>query len=239
MSLPFGLDVNNQININKSATRVMVTLKNLGSKDFTGFETRAKQWFNQRAPEYSIESGSLPLIFAHIGKANMNSMLVGAAVALTLISGLLVVSLKSIKLGLISLLPNLLPALLGFATWSLLSGNINMALSVVMTITLGIIVDDTVHFLSKYKSAMEKGLEPKECMQFAFDNVGNALIITTIVLVCGFGILAFSDFAINSDMGTLTAITIAIALIVDLTLLPALLIFVYQRKNENQVTNKI
>lgn len=228
MSLPFGLDVNNQIDINKSATRVMVTLQNLGSNDFTGFEARAKQWLNARAPQYTVESGSLPLIFAHIGKANMKGMLIGAVVALTLISGLLIITLKSIKLGLISLLPNLLPALLGFAIWALISGNISMALSVVMTMTLGIIVDDTVHFLSKYKSAMDKGFSPEKSMQFAFKNVGNALIITTLVLILGFGILAFSDFAINSDLGTLTAITIGIALIIDLTVLPALLIFVYK-----------
>lgn len=236
MSLPFGLDVNNQIDINKSATRVMVTLKNLGSNDFTGFETRAKQWMNQRAPEYTVESASLPLIFAHIGKANMKGMLTGAALALVLISVLLIFALKSVKLGLISLLPNLLPALLGFAIWAIISGNISMALSVVLTMTLGIIVDDTVHFLSKFKSAMDKGLNPADGIEFAFNNVGNALIVTTIVLCAGFSVLAFSDFAINSDMGTLTAIIIAIALVVDLTLLPALVVFLYKRHQRVNVT---
>lgn len=228
MSLPFGLDVNNQIDINKSATRVMVTLKNLGSKDFTGFETQAKEWMRERAPEYTIEAASLPLIFAHIGKSNMQSMLIGAVVALTLISCMLIFALRSFKLGLVSLLPNLMPALIGFALWALISGNISMALSVVLTMTLGIIVDDTVHFLSKYKSALDKGMSALQSIEFAFNNVGNALVVTTVVLSSGFAILAFSDFAINSDMGTLTAIIIAVALVVDLTLLPALLVFIYK-----------
>ena len=231
MSLPFGLDINNQIDLQKSAIRVMVTLKNLGSQDFTAFEDRAKLWIASQAPQYTLEAASIPLIFAHIGKANMNSILQGGALALVLISGLLFVALKSVKLGVISLVPNLLPALMGFGIWALISAEISMALSVVITMTLGIIVDDTVHFLSKYKKALDSGNSPNQAILFAFNNVGNALLITTIVLASGFGILAFSSFAINSDMGTLTAIIIIIALIVDLLLLPAMLA---QRKKLNK-----
>lgn len=223
MSLPFGLDVNNQINIKKSAVRVMVTLKNLGSKDFTQFEDRAKQWMLENGPNYQMDAASLPLIFAHIGKANMQGMMQGAVVALVLISLLLLFALKSTKLGFISLVPNLMPGLIGFACWALISAEISMALSVVMTMTMGIIVDDTVHFLSKYKKAIDDGLANNEAILFAFNNVGNALLITTLVLASGFAVLAFSDFAINSDMGTLTSIIIVAALVIDLLILPALL----------------
>jgi predicted RND superfamily exporter protein len=234
MSVPFGLDVNNQIDIKKSAVRVMVTLKNLGSKDFTGFEDRAQEWMRINGPSYQMDAASLPLIFAHIGKANMQGMIQGTLIALVLISGLLLFALKSAKLGLISLVPNLMPALCGFAIWALISAEISMALSVVLTMTLGIIVDDTVHFLSKYKKALDRGDTPNQSIVFAFENVGNALVITTIVLASGFGVLALSDFAINSDMGTLTSIIIVIALVVDLLLLPALLSKL--NKNDGQVT---
>lgn len=223
MSLPFGLDTNNQIDLRKSAIRVMVTLKNLGSSDLTAFETRAKAWVNERAPNYQIDAASIPMIFAHIGAANMEGMIQGGIIALVLISGLLLIALRSVKLGLISLIPNLMPVLLGFALWALISAQVSMALSVVMTMTLGIIVDDTVHFLSKFKKALNDGASNNEAILFAFNNVGNALLITTIVLASGFSVLAFSDFALNSDMGTLTAIIIVVALIIDLLLLPALL----------------
>lgn len=229
MSLPFGLDVNNQIDINKSAVRILVTLKNLGSNDFTGFEQRAKDFMSEIAPQYEVDAASLPLIFAHIGKANMQSMIGGLVLALILISGLLIFALKSVKLGLISLLPNLLPAMIGFAFWALWSGYISMALTVVLTMTLGIIVDDTVHFLSKFKKAIDKGLSASQSVEFAFKNVGTALLITTVVLSAGFAVLAFSDFAINSEMGLLTSVIIIVALLVDLTLLPALLHRVYAR----------
>jgi len=223
MSLPFGLDTNNQIDLRKSAVRVMVTVKNLGSSDLTDFEDRAKAWMKERAPQYQLDAASIPIIFAHIGKANMEGMIQGGILALVLISALLFIALRSPRLGFISLVPNLLPALMGFGIWALISAEISMALSVVMTMTLGIIVDDTVHFLSKYKKAIDSGASSNDAILFAFNNVGNALIITTIVLASGFSVLAFSGFALNSDMGTLTAIIIVIALIVDLLLLPAML----------------
>ena len=233
MSLPYGLDVNNQLDINKSATRVVATLKNLGSNEFTGFEQRAKQWFEQRAPNLRITAASPPLMFAHIGEANMAAMIEGSLLALVLISLLLIIALKSVKLGLISLLPNLLPATIGFGIWALLSGEVNMALSVVLSVTLGIVVDDTVHFLSKFQHARAQNLSIAQSIEYTYNSVGTALIITTLVLASGFAVLLLSEFTLNSDMGLLTAIIIALALIIDLLLLPALLFWIYSRTQPN------
>jgi len=99
-----------------------------------------------------------------------------------------------------------------------------MSLSVVAGMTLGIVVDDTVHFLSKYlRARREKGYGPDQAIHYAFTSVGVALITTTVVLIAGFLVLTFSSFKMNSDMGLLTAITIGIALIIDFLLLPPLL----------------
>jgi predicted RND superfamily exporter protein len=152
-------------------------------------------------------------------------MLVGTTAALILISFLLIIALRSLKFGLISLVPNLFPAAMGFGLWGYLQGEVGVALSIVAAMTLGIVVDDTVHYLSKYlRGKREKGLSPEEATTYAFKNVGFALSTTTIALVAGFGVLSFSGFKINSDMAMLTAITIAIALFVDLFFLPTLLI---------------
>ena len=152
-------------------------------------------------------------------------MLKGSLLALVLISFLLIFALKSLKLGLISLVPNLLPAGLGFGIWAMISGEINMALSVVLSMTLGIIVDDTVHYLSKYKAAREQGKTAKEANQYAFKTIGQALVVTTSVLAIGFGVLSLSSFALNSDMGLLTAIILVSALVIDLLFLPAFLLW--------------
>lgn len=163
-------------------------------------------------------------MFAHIGQRNIVSMLLGTTIALVLISLILGFALKSVKFGLISLIPNIAPAAMGFGVWYLIDGQIGLALSVVAGMTLGIIVDDTVHFLSKYLHARrDRNKDPKAAVSYAFASVGRALWVTTIVLVAGFMVLAQSSFKLNADMGLLTAITIFIALVVDFLFLPALL----------------
>jgi predicted RND superfamily exporter protein len=231
MSLPYGLDLNNQLDIDKSATRITATLKNLGSKEFTEFEQRAYTWFKQLSPELRITAGSPPMMFAHIGEKNMESMIEGTLVALILISGLLMFALRSWRMGLISLIPNLLPAGIGFGIWALISGQINMGLAVVLSMTLGIIVDDTVHFLSKYNYARQRGDDAEDSVRYAFNSVGRALLITTVVLALGFATLTLSTFALNEDMGALTSIIIVVALVVDLVFLPAALLFFDGKKS--------
>ncbi|WP_213998387.1 MMPL family transporter [Arsukibacterium sp.] len=224
MSLPFGLDLNNQLNLDKSATRIAVSLQNLGSKQLTAFESRALAYLAEHASVYSASAASTALMFAHIGERNMASMLQTLPLALLLISLLLVFSLRSWRLGLLSLIPNITPALVAFGLWGLLSGEINLALSVVAGMSLGIIVDDTVHFLSKYRAARLEGQATEQAIRYAFTTVGRALWITTVVLVTGFAVLMLSGFRLNSDMGMLTALVILVALIIDFLYLPACLL---------------
>lgn len=230
MSLPFGLDINNQVSLDKSSVRIITVLNNLGSKDFTGFETKAHSWFEKNTDgSLTLTSASPALMFAHIGERNMNNMVWGTLLALVLISFLLVFALRSWRLGLVSLLTNLIPAGVGFGLWAVLSGEINMALSVVLSMTLGIIVDDTVHFLAKYQYAIKQGKSAETALKYVFSNVGVALVTTTFVLGAGFAVLTFSDFVLNADMGLLTVIIIVAALIVDLTFLPALLLWLNKK----------
>jgi len=240
MSLPYGLDLNNQINVNKSSTRVIVTAKNLSTKETIELENKLGAWLVVNGGEYSFYAASPSLMFAHIGERNVVSMLGGTAVALVLISLLLVFALRSPKIGLISLVPNLVPAVIAFGIWALFVSQVGMSLAIVAGMTIGIVVDDTVHFLSKYlRARREKGLNPTEAVRYAFANVGKALVVTTIVLVAGFSVLSFSTFSMNADMGIMTAITIAVALITDFLLLPAILITFEKEIKDVQVTNRL
>ena len=225
MSLPYGLDLNNQINIDKSATRMTATLKTISSNELIALEKRAQEWLNANTRHIAIADGTgTSMMFANIGKRNIISMLIGTTVALMLISMVLVIALRSIKIGFISLIPNLAPAAMGFGLWGVLVGEIGLSLSIVASMSLGIVVDDTVHFLSKYlRARREKGLDPPEAVRYAFVTVGRALIVTSVVLVAGFLILSTSSFELNAGMGLLTAIIIAIALVADFLLLPPVL----------------
>ncbi len=232
MSLPYGLDLNNQLDVDKSSSRIVATFKNMTSNELINVEQDMIAWFAKHAPQYEVDFASPSLMFAHIGQRNITSMLIGTTLALVLISILLGVALKSWKFGFISLLPNLAPAAIAFGLWGILSAQVGLGLSVVIGMTLGIVVDDTVHFLSKYLHARrDKNANTKEAVHYAFDNVGRALWVTTFVLVAGFAVLAQSSFKMNADMGFLTALTIFIALVVDFLFLPPLLMLLDKRKN--------
>ena len=224
MSLPYGLDLNNQVNISKSGSRLVVSLKDLSSNQMLAFEQRTQQWVAGNLPTLNVEATSPTLMFSHIGKRNIIRMMMGTFCALILISIILMVAFKSFWLGLVSLVPNLIPAGMAFGLWYFIDGRIGLGLSVVTGLTLGIVVDDTVHFISKYRLArQEQQMTPEAAVRYAFSTVGVALWITSVVLVSGFFILTLSHFTMNSTMGFMTAMTIAVALIMDLLLLPPLL----------------
>nr|VFJ93702.1 MAG: MMPL family protein [Candidatus Kentron sp. LFY] len=165
MSLPYGLDLNNRINVDKSATRLKVTLKGLSDKEILALEGRAQHWLAENAPVSMRVSGtSSTVMFAYLNLRNLEGLLFGAVLALVLISIILIIALRSLKFGLISLIPNLLPVAMAFGVWGILVGEVNLVLSGVAVITIGIVVDDTIHFLSKYlRAGRERDLAPPGC----------------------------------------------------------------------------
>ena len=225
MSLPYGLDLNNTIDVAKAQSRVIALLQNASSADLRELNARASDWLSDNAPQQFAKGSGLSMIFAYISERNINSMLFGSLVALVLISFILIFALRSLKTGLISLLPNLVPAAMALGLWGYTVGVAGLSIAVVVAVTLGIVVDDTVHFLSRYlRARREQGLQPKQALQATFETVGVALSITSVTLVAGFIVLYWSGFKVNSEMGMLTAITIAFALIADFFLLPPVLL---------------
>lgn len=227
MSLPYGLDLNNQINVDKSATRVVVTVDNVSSGRLRELAGAGEAWLREQAPDHmDATAASSSLMFAHISDRNIRSMLRGTMLAFLLVSGVLVFALRSPRYGALSLLPNLVPAIMAFGVWGLFVGQINIGLSTVVAVTIGIVVDDTVHFLSKYLRAQrEQGYDAQDAVRYAFRTVAPALVFTTLVLAAGFAVLSFSAFDLNAGMGRLTAVTIVLALLADLLFLPPLLMW--------------
>ena len=231
MILPFGLDTNDRLNQDKTSTLVTIALKNVPSYKLLELKGEIDTWLAENTSGISFYGASPSLMFSHIGKKNIESMVVGTLVAILLISTVIGVALKSAKIGLISLVPNLVPVAAAFGIWAVLRGEVGMALSTVTALSLGIVVDDTVHFLCKFLDAREKhNLSLNDAITTAFKNVGPALITTSLVLVVGFATLAFSEFTLNKDMGLLTSITIMLALVFDLLFLPPFLIVLSSMK---------
>ena len=225
MSLPYGLDLNDTINVEKSSTRLIVTTDNVSAVRMRELQSESEAWLRANTPEtmWTVPA-STNLMFSHISERNIRSSIIGALVALVLISIILAIAFRSVKFGALSILPNLAPALMAFGIWGIANGNIDVGNAIVITMALGIIVDDSVHFLSKYLRARREGrMSSQEAVRYAFSTVGAALVVTSFILVAGFLVLTLSPFGLNAGMGLLTAIVLLVALGADLLFLPPLL----------------
>jgi len=235
MSLPFGMGLDEQIDIQKRSIRLRIILHEMTSSELLAFDSQVTRWATENTPNITLSEGSgLGMLFAHIMQRNVTSLIQGTFLALVLISLLMIWVLKSVKLGLLSLVPNIFPAVLAYGIWAVLDGRVDLSVSIVATMSLGLVVDDTVHFLSKYQLARNtKGLDVYQGILYSFRTVGVAMLITSIVLTLGFGILMFSHLRPSWAMGELLAITIMFALVVDFLLLPGLLIM-FDKRNQNE-----
>ena len=228
LSLPQGVGLENYVTFDRRAARTTILLTPSESYQLIDFENELNQFFaelsSQHQTEFTLEVSGLDHIFSHIAERNITQMITGTSLALIIISILLMLIYRSTKYGLISLVPNLIPALIAYGLWGLFVGYIDLALSVVICMSLGIVVDDTVHFLSKYIHAKRsKGYNTDKAIQYSFHIVGRALITTTVILVAGFSMMLISPLLPTANTGALLSLTLLMALIVDFTLLPTLL----------------
>lgn len=173
----------------------------------------------------SARGAGQSISFANVGLRNIDSMLLGSLAAIALVSLCLIVAFRSIRFGLVSFVPNLFPAFVTLGIWGAAVAEVNIAASVVFSLTLGIIVDDTTHFLVKYREArQDRSLDAEQAIRYTFAAVGSALLSTSIVLAIGFLALVQSEFSVNSTSGLLVAMTITVAIVLDLLFLPTVLI---------------
>lgn len=242
LSLPYGLDLNDRISVDKMASRVTATVKELNTSEVRQLLTKTEDWLQNNTPAYMWTKPTSPTVmFSYISERNIHGMLRGNAIAVFGIALVLVLSLRSFGLGVLSLIPNLIPLLMTFGVWAFLVGKVGMGAATVSATSLGIIVDNTVHFLTKYlRARRELNAQRPAAIEYAFKTVGWAVAANAVILMSGFAWLATSNFKVNVEMGLLTAIAILIALLVCFFLLPALLMIGYKEKesdfDENMAT---
>ena len=230
LSLPFGNDLNDRIDVSKSATRMTVVVPSLSGQELRALDARAEAWLGANAPNIATAASGISMVFAHLSHRNIESMLRGTIIAMGLISLILILVFRSMRMGLVSLLPNFIPAAISFGLWGYLVGRVGLAASVVTVVAFGIIVDDTIHFLTMYLKARKDGLPAPEAVRSTFNTVGQALTTTTAVLSAGFLVFSASGFEVSWALGILVTITIIIALLTDFLLLPALLMTIDRGK---------
>ena len=150
------------------------------------------------------------------------NLLKGLLTAILVIGIILGIYFKSWKLLFISLIPNIIPLVMvaGIIGW--LGIALKMTTSIIFTIAFGIAVDDTIHMMSYYLK--DKEIHANQRMNNTFTHTGSAMLITSIIMCAGFSLYLFSNFGATFYMGLFVSLSLLIALIIDLTLLPLLLI---------------
>jgi predicted RND superfamily exporter protein len=226
LDLPAGLDLTDRVNVDQSASRLTVTVRDMSTRKMTAFAERAEGWLRTHAPESMWAQATGPVvIFSALSERNARGMVQGDLWSLLLISICMVMVLRSLKLGLISVIPNLVPIVVGYGIWWLCVGELNVVGTIAGSISLGIIVDDTIHFLTKYRALLNQpNATPELAMRHTLEHVGPAMISTSIVLVMGFGVLTLSHFRMTSHLGWLSVLIVGIAPFADLVIAPALVL---------------
>ena len=238
LSLPYGLDLNDRVNIDKSATRITATMGDVDSIQVKQMLDSTDVWMQENLPVWmQAKPTSAQVMFTYIAERNVENMISGTIIAIVAIAIILMFALQSFRLGLLSLIPNGLPILATFGAWALIVGEVGFSVATIASISLGIIVDDTVHLLSKYVRARREGNgSAADAIRYAFKSVGVAIVVNTVILTAGFMVMLTSSFKVNADMGLLTALAIVFALILDFLFLPALLLLLDRERTNTETT---
>ena len=174
--------------------------------------------------QYEVKHGDNSILFARLDHSISVQLLQGFSVSFALITLTLLIGLKSVRYGLLSMLPNLFPATVVFGIWGLLVGELSPYILMLFSISIGLVVDDSVHVLSKYIFARRQGEVPESAVQYSLEKAGSAITITTLSLAAGTLILVFSNTFYYQNVALLLTPIILVALLLDLLFLPPLLV---------------
>ncbi|MFK8018724.1 MAG: RND family transporter [Pseudomonadales bacterium] len=233
LSLPAGLELTHQLNIDKSATLVSVTKASATAATAVSLKSDILEWFNVNAPELRVVVTGLSQSASELAYTYLiPSMLEGGVAAIIAVSLVLFVALSSLRLGVLGMLATCFPIAVGYGAWALYSGVMGFAIASVAGICLGVVVDFVIHFLSKYRLAKVEGKTTIDAIRFAFETVARAIWVTMLVLVAGFWVLTLSEIGLNSDLGLLTGFVILLAALFNLLVLPAYLMMFDGKKSD-------
>lgn len=231
-SLPYGQTLQDRIDIRKSATRVVAWLNGIPTADIIALKERGEEWLRHSAPDGArATAAGIAVMFSYLSHHNIDAMLWSTFGMLIMVTLTLVLFLGNVRLGLLATIPNILPPIIGFCIWGMGVGFINTAASMVTVVALGLIVDPTVHLMSHYWDARQRGNGPRQAVRQSIHMVAGPISASGLTLAIGFLLLATSSYKMNADLGLLTAVMIVVAIGLDLFLLPAILLLAVDRED--------
>lgn len=223
LGLPQGMDINNQVDLEQKNLRLSMLWEVQNSAESLEKIKEIEDEALERGLDVLVTGKAI--LFQRMNNYVVNTFFTSISMALILITIILIFVFKSVKVGLLSLIPNFVPVVFGAALLTVLKIPIDIGCAIVASVTLGIAVDDTIHYLAHYNKLVSQGMDKFEALVDVMATTGLALIITSIILVSCFGIFIFANLMPNVHFGVLCSFVISMALVCDLLILPAMILF--------------
>ena len=221
LSLPQGMEINDRMDVNEQFLRItsMVNIVDT-SLDLEMIEW-IESWWNQTP--YTAKTNGQTVMFAHMQHDVTDTLIQSILLAITAVSIMMILIFRNFRMIPLFIIPNILPIILVVGVMGWLGITIDIGVAISGAIIIGVAVDDTIHFLVKYREARRRGDNIEQSLEYVMQYAGSAIIFTTIILSTAFLIFVFSQFLPNVNFGIVTAIALIIAVLVDLLMLPAIL----------------
>lgn len=225
LSLPYGLGLTNQINLDKSATRVVLTTDDLSLNESKALVAINKQWLAEHAPEFDSFANSSTMSSLMMADESIQINVFSGVVALVIIGVILLFTFRSFNAGLICVICVVSPMLATYGVWGITKGIIDLPTSLTVCMVIGLSVDFSVHFVSKFVYARRKlNRSIEDSVRYSFMVVSGPIATSTVVLGGGFLILSLSQLTFNVVLGEVMAMCILFSAIATFLLVPSILL---------------
>ncbi len=219
-----GSELDNILDDNRQWTRISARITEHNSATVKKYITELQTFIDQttKGSQITARISGKTLIANKLISFIVNSQIQSLTLAFILIFLVMFAIFKSIKFGLISIIPNLLPILFNFALMGFLGIPLNSATAIIAAVAIGIAVDDTIHFICEYQQLKNTGMTAEKAINKTIVTKGHPIITTSLIMTGGFGILLFASFVPSIQFGLLSALIMGFAVISDLLVLPAI-----------------
>jgi predicted RND superfamily exporter protein len=216
--------------------RISGRVRDLGSDSMSVVRNQVRQWSAAHIDTNVVQfrPTGAAMIIDRNNRYLTESLFKGLGIAFAIISGLMMLLFRDARMLAISLVPNVLPLLMAGGFIGFIDIELKASTAIIFTIAFGIAVDDTIHFLTRYRLLRESGYALYPSLRMTLHESGKAIVLTSILLLAGFLTLSMSDFKATYYVGILISVTVVGALLADLLLLPVILQWVYRKADRKQ-----
>ena len=211
-------------NADYSSVRLVIGAANPSNEELLAFNRKIDAWIEENLDDgYQVLHADNSVRFARQDSIITRELMQGFLLSFVLITITMILGLKSLRYGLLSIMPNVFPVTIVFGFWGLFVGTLSPYTLMLFAISLGLVVDDSVHVLSKYISARKTGENPEKAIAYSIDRAGSAITITTATLAAGIYLLTLSSSPLLSNVASLISPIVITALFLDILWLPEVL----------------